>query len=79
MGMWVSGELEVEVWGCFTTHHHMRAGTRFLGELVLPALCHLSGYTGPRVFAQTGPFVFTQTGPPVFAKSGPLVFGQTGP
>jgi hypothetical protein len=41
--------------------------------------CHLSGYTGPRVFAQTGPFVFTQTGPPVFAKSGPLVFGQTGP
>jgi hypothetical protein len=38
MGMWVSGELEVEMWGCFTTHHHMRAGTRFLGELVLPAL-----------------------------------------
>ena len=41
--------------------------------------CHLSGYTGPRVFAQDGPPVFTQTGPPVFTEGGPLTFAQAGP
>jgi hypothetical protein len=41
--------------------------------------CHLSGYTGPRVFTHSGPPVFTQTGPPVFTEDGPLVFAQTGP
>jgi hypothetical protein len=49
------------------------------GQMEIGYLCHLSGYTGPCVFAQTGPPVFTQTGPPVFAQSGPLVFAQTGP
>ena len=34
----VSGEIEVEMWGCFTTHHRMRLlGEGFLGEMTLPA------------------------------------------
>jgi hypothetical protein len=35
--MWTSGEIEVEMWGCFTTHHLLRTETDVLGEMTLPA------------------------------------------
>lgn len=35
--MWTTGEIEVEMWGCFTTHHRMQTETEVLGELTLPA------------------------------------------
>jgi hypothetical protein len=35
--MWTTGEIEVEMWGCFTTHHRMQTETGVLGELTLPA------------------------------------------
>ena len=35
--IWTSGEFEVEVWGCFTTHHLLQTAAGVLGELVLPA------------------------------------------
>ena len=33
----VRGEMEVDTWGCFTTHHQMKTRTQILGELTLPA------------------------------------------
>ncbi|MBN1976793.1 MAG: hypothetical protein JW918_05280 [Anaerolineae bacterium] len=36
--MWTSGEIEVEMWGCFTTHHLLRTEMGTLGEMTLPAL-----------------------------------------
>ncbi|MFL7791184.1 MAG: hypothetical protein AB8I69_03515 [Anaerolineae bacterium] len=35
--MWASGEMEVEMWGCFTTHHLLRTETDIVGEMTLPA------------------------------------------
>jgi hypothetical protein len=35
--MWSGGEVEVEMWGCFTTHHRMSTETGVLGDLTLPA------------------------------------------
>jgi hypothetical protein len=34
--MWTAGEIEVEMWGCFTTHHRMLTEMGVLGELTLP-------------------------------------------
>ncbi len=34
--MWAGSEIEVEVWGCFTTHHRLLTETDVLGELTLP-------------------------------------------
>jgi hypothetical protein len=34
--MWTGGQIEVEMWGCFTTHHRMLTETDVLGELTLP-------------------------------------------
>jgi hypothetical protein len=36
-GMWTSGEVEVDVWGFFTTHHSMQTVTGILGEFTFPA------------------------------------------
>ena len=35
--MWTSGEIEVEMWGCFTTHHLLQRDTSVLGEMTLSA------------------------------------------
>jgi len=35
--MWTFGEIEVEMWGCFTTHHLLQTETGILGEMTLPA------------------------------------------
>jgi hypothetical protein len=35
--MWTGGEIEVEMWGSFTTHHRLLNETNVLGELTLPA------------------------------------------
>ena len=35
--MWTTGEIRVEMWGCFTTHHRLQTETEVLGELTLPA------------------------------------------
>jgi hypothetical protein len=34
--MRMGGEIDVEMWGCFTTHHRMLTETDALGELTLP-------------------------------------------
>ncbi len=34
--MWTGDEIEVEMWGCFTTHHRLSTETHVLGELILP-------------------------------------------
>ena len=33
--LWTTGEIEVDVWGFFTTHHRLQTETGVLGELVL--------------------------------------------
>jgi len=35
-GLVITGEIEVEISGVFTTHHSMKTSARFLGELTLP-------------------------------------------
>jgi hypothetical protein len=34
--MRTSGEVRIDMWGCFTTHHRMLTETDILGELTLP-------------------------------------------
>lgn len=36
--IWTYGEIEVDVWGFFTTHHLMQTTVGVLGEFTLPAL-----------------------------------------